>query len=438
MPNITAADAQSTPLDSSPFGGQKVADQFTQFSVDPSQGLTRKRYGWYSNGTLFDSTLFSDVEAGIRLETTATGTDEARIRSAYPGQYISQALATPGLGLVPDAANVSVTDGLASLSHGEIYAGAFYWDETNDEVETGIGYLWDADGWEFFAKSQGVHLGDSPVSQADFGFQPGDGSKQNGRVIDPADGFVWNFPYTWYNEGPLGAAYLNPFSNRLEEMVRLSVDGRPSTDTPNLPVQLVVRNAGTAQSLGVELGGVQFTTYGAGKEDLERRITDETREESGLIGDTRALTENAIDPTAEPGAPLISFQRETAGTSVTLRATEVELRASEDCWVFVWDEYDPATALTGETFTDPVSPNNAGRETKLLTDTQATDYTQSQAVFRGMEPFAGGQIKKSNVADTDIDLRVPLEATRIYTAVLAGSTSAADVDPFKVRVEEGY
>jgi hypothetical protein len=423
----------------SPFGARKTAPQFTQLSVDPSQGLTRKRYAWYSNGALFDATLVSEVEAGIELATTATASDVARIRSAYSGQYISQSVAQPGLGLNVDPANVEVDDdGQISLTHGRIDGGAYYWDAENDEPYTGLGYTWDVDGWRFFIKSLGQHIGPSPIPQSEFGIDPGDGTGHSGRVINPANGYIFNWPFTWYNEGPLSGAWINPTSNHIEEQVRAAVQGRASFDTPNLPIQLVVQNNGTADTLTANLGGMQYSTYGAGRGDLNRRLTDETRIGAGLIGDYRALSENAINPVAEPGVPLIAVQREPDRNDITVRNTRVDVQPSEDVIVFAWDEFDPTTALTGADFTDPVSPNNAGRESHILTDTQATDYTPTTATFRGMEYFDGGQLQKTDVSNTDIDLQLPLECTRVFTAVLGQDTNAADVDPVKIRFEEAY
>lgn len=423
-----------------PFGANKNAPQFVQLSVDPSQGLTRKRYGWLSNGVLFDSTLVTEVEAGIRLETTATGTDIARVRSAYPGQYISQSEAMPGFGAVMDESNVEIdSDGLVSLSHGEIYGGAFYWDAENDQVDTGIGYKWDTDRWEFFVKSLGDHLGPSPIPQAEFGFEKGNDESTSGIQIDPADGYIYNLPHTWYNEGPLSGAWLNPTNNRVEELVRVVVDGRPSIDTPNLPVQLVARNAGTAQSLGVELGGLQYSTYGAGREDLERRQTPEGRKNTnGVVDQQVVLTDEAPDPAAEPGTPLISGQREPGRKDLNLRITDLSVKpVNDDMYLYAWDEFDPDTALTGANFNDPVSPNNAGRESHILTDTVATDYTPTTATLRGWEFFEGGKNKETDAKDTDIDIRVPLGATRVITGV-NNSGTAVNLNPLKVTFEEGY
>jgi hypothetical protein len=100
--------------------------------------------------------LLSSVEAGIRLECNASN-DVARLRSAYPGQYVSQSLSQPGFGLIIDDQNVSISDRpeyLASLSHGEVYAGAFFWDSANDRVDTGVGIKFDSSGIEYFVKSR--------------------------------------------------------------------------------------------------------------------------------------------------------------------------------------------------------------------------------------------------------------------------------------------
>lgn len=440
MGNITAdPDADHPQFKYVPFGPTKTAPEFVQLSVDPSQGLTRKRYAWFSNGARFDQSLVSEVESGIRLETTATGTDTVRIRSAYPGQYISQAEATPGLGAVVDDDIVEIADdGSVSLTHGVIHMGAFYYDATGETPETGLGFTWDTDGWRFFVKSLGDHIGPSPIEQSNFGIDKGDGNGHSGKVVDPSEGYVWNLPHTWYNEGPLSGGWLNPTNNELEELVRVSVDGRPSTDTANLPVQVVARNAGTADSLGIEVGGMQYTTYGAGREDLERRKTVETRIEDDYITETVSLTENAVDPTAEPGSPLVAGQRKADHPSLTLRGTEIEVQPTPgNVWVFSWDEYDADTALDG-TFNNPVSPNNDAQETNILTNTTATTYTPEQAVLRGVYYFEGGQDQKVAPTRADADLRIPLEATRVYSAVLSQGSNTSGTNPFSITFEEGF
>lgn len=426
-----------------PFGPTKTAEQIVQLAIDPSFGLTRKRYGWFSNGTLFDESLLSDVEAGIRLETTATGSDEVRLRTAYAGQYISQALAQPGMGYVfdPDVINID-SNGYVSLTHGEAYFGGFWWDSSNNYPDTGLGYHYDTNGLEFFAKSLGSHIGDSPWNQDEWSRDPYNGSGKSGNTHKPDNGQVINWPYTWYNEGPFGGAELDKELNQIKEQVRKKVDGRASFDTPNVPIQTVVRNGGTATSMGVEIGGMQFTTYGAGREEIQRRPTDESRTtgSSGYISNQRATTDNAIDPSGEPGKPLVSFQRSDGNEDLELRSNYIRCAAvSDDIYIYAWDEWEPNTALTGQNFDDPTTPNNAGKETKILTDTVATDYSPSTAVFRGMKPFNSGtnNVDKADLTKSDIDVRTPIGAARVYTAVNKNGTNA-DASPFIVGIEEGY
>jgi uncharacterized protein YgbK (DUF1537 family) len=83
-----------------PFDALKTATQNVQFAIDPSKGLTKSRYGWFSNGSRFDSTFVGEIPGAIEIETGTSGTDQARVRSAFAGQYVSQALAQPGQGVV--------------------------------------------------------------------------------------------------------------------------------------------------------------------------------------------------------------------------------------------------------------------------------------------------------------------------------------------------
>lgn len=412
-----------------PFNVPKSAEQAVQFGIDPSFGLTRARYGWFSNGTRFDSSLFSEVEAGIRVATTATGTDEARIHSAFAGQYVSQALAQPGLGLVIDDSNVSTSNGQTTLSHGEVHAGAFWWDSANNEVDTGLGYKWDSTGWEFFVRSQGSHIGDSPIAQGDF-IEPYDDTGPSNKVRTPADGFVGNWPYAWYNEAPLGGAILDKDCNELVEVVRASVSGRPSLDTPNLPVQLVVRNAGTAQSLGVELGGMQYTTYG-GAGVVETRPTYGAAQPGSA--NVTTVVNSPIDPTGQPGDPLYAVQRESGERDLELRLARFCVDSNQDIIVYFWDEFDPGTALTNESWESTYRLNAA--ETKTRFDRSATAYSPATAVFAGIARIQGGSGPQDIITEIDVEDRVPIDATRVVTAVDTGADATV---AFSAEQQEGY
>lgn len=431
-----------------PFIAEKSAEQEVQIAVEPNKGLTKERYGYYSNGVLFDESLLSEVEAGIRLETTATGTDETRVRTAYAGQYISHSLAQPGLGFVVDDANVNIdANGYVSLSHGELYAGAFYWDTANDVPLTGLGFHIDTSGLDFFVRSLGAHIGQSPIPQQEFDQDRFNGDGDTGQVIDPSNGIIGNFPYAWYNQAPLGGAFLNNDTNKVTGAVETVVQGRPSIDTPNLPPQIVVRNAGTASTLGVELGGMQYVTYGSSSTDLSTRPTPESRvTENGYVSDQRALTRNAVDPSAEPGKPLVAYRRLDGEEEIEVIANGFEAKPmADDIYIIVWDEWQPETALTGANFSPVVSANNSGEETKLETDTEATAYTPTEAYLRNIHPIDQGDITGSGVDQqgggglgaVTVDARLPLEAARIYTAVNSTGT-AADLNPFVADVLEGF
>jgi len=425
---------------STPFNVLNVANQNVQFSISPDSGLTKRRYLWYSNGTRFDETFFTSVEAGIEVSTGTNSTDEARIQSAIAGRYISQSLAKPGMGLSIDPSNTQIDDNnFVSLTNGEVIAGAFWWDDVNGQVDTGVGFKWDTDGWKFFVKSLGNHLGNSPIPQSEFNIDKFDSKGPSGQLHDPPIGYVYNWPYTWYNEGSFEAGYLSKVQNRFEEALRFSTDG-PSIDTPNLPVQLVVRNNGDAESLTAQLGGMQYSTYGAGVQDIEFRETDETRiTNNDFIADTKAITENAIDPSAEPGVPLISIQRQAGERDLAVAIQQIEARpVNDDIYVFQWDEWNPDTALTGASFTNPVTINGS-KESKTLTDTQATDYTPSStALLRSVRLFSGGTKNEVGAQVTQrIDARTSIDATRVVTAVTDGD-QLADVDPIIVKMEESF
>lgn len=425
---------------STPFDSITTASQNLQFAIDPSRGLSKLRYNWHSNGELFDSTFFTESPEGIRLETGSGADDIARIHSSYAGQYISQSLAKPGIGaFVPSGNSELDSDNRVSLQHGAVYVGAFWWDSAANEVRTGIGYVWDTDGWRFFVKSNGDHIGNSPIPQSEFTEDSFDGTGRSGQIHDPPIGYVYNFPYTWYNEGPFEAGYLSKVQNRYEASTLLSVEG-PSTETPNFPVQMVVYNDGDTEPTTAELGGMQYSTYGAGRSAVPFRETDESRfTPSGYIDSQYSTTENAIDPRASVGRPLISIQRQDGERDLNIKLQEIVAQVfDDDVYLYQWDEFDPESTLTGASFSIPNSSN--GLESRILTDTQATDYTPDPqtSLFRNYRRFIGGQSNnKAAASSQNVDVRLSIDATRVITAVNEDGTSAS-MEPIICRIEEGF
>lgn len=422
-----------------PFDAVKTAGQNIDFAIDPSFGFTRRRYGWYSNNTLFDSTLTSTVPGGLSLQTTATGTDAVRLRSALPGQYISQTVAVPGQGVHIDSANVDITDRLASISHGTVAIGAGWhdgsepgWGVNPGPIQTFLGFVFQLDGAYAVLVSDGEHKAGSPVPQSEWNVDPMDGTGDTGNVMDPAAGYIWNEPYTWYNEGPLFVSYVDKSDNSFWPAHQFEVEGEPSLDTPNLPCMVIVDNDGTASGLGVTVGGMQYSRYGSGLNDVEIRQNNTSRITSGNYIDQQVTINNeAIDPNGNTGVPLIAIRRESAHRDVQVVVDDISGDASSDVYLYTWDDWD----YTSANFRTP-HPPQVPQESKIEVDTDLTTYTPGTAAFRGYRKLLGANNNaKVGVQSADTDDRLPIDAVRIITAVHDGS--AGDIE-LSLRIAEGF
>lgn len=428
-----------------PFDALKTATQHSQFAIDPSKGLTRRRYGYYSNNTLFDETLISEDDANgvLNITTTATSTDTARLRSALAGQYVSQSLAQPGIGI--DIANANATvdaNNHASISHGTIGIGAGWHDGTSGgwgvnpgPIQTFLGLTYTSTGTNAVLISNGQHLADSPVPQSEWNIDPMDGTGPSQEVLDPSSGYIYNMPYTWYGYGALYVGIIHPQKDHPLFFHKFTLD-QASLDRPNIAPMVVVDNQGTASSLNVNVGGMQYALYGAqvSEEGGEERATETTR--VGLNVATAVVTaNNAVDMNAEPGVPVVAFKREPPVRDLSLRLDELVATPDAPVWLFSWDEYDPATALTGANFRDPYEPVTPETETNIVVDTEATDYTPTLAVARGMD-YVYTDKNTQSLEQISTDDRIPIDATRVITAVHAGTS--ATINPAQIRIVEGY
>lgn len=424
-----------------PYKALKCAELNVQFSLDPTFGLSRKQYGWYSNDVLFDDTFFTETAGCIKIETSATSGDVARLRSAYPGQYVSHTLAEPGLGfIIPDKHLERDANNHTSLTHGEISTEVVEWDESTDSGVNAAGLSFEPDG--VYVQ---IRKGDSDthfVHQKDWNIDPMDGSGPSGRIFKPEDGYVYNFPYTWYNQGAIYVVIYDAGIDRYIPVHRAVTKGGLATGTANMPIQVTVENKTTADPLGCDVGGMQFSTYGGSEANQSQRVTEETRHTSGsYIANTASTSENAIDPFAEPGHPLVSMRRDTSDlssrVSLSAKVNDLFINTDQDIWVFIFDEYDETTALSGETFSKPVSTNSS-KESRLQTDTQATGYTPTaDATLRSMQYVVTGQKNVQGISGEGTS-RLPLEATTIVTAALAAGSNATDASPILVNLQEGF
>jgi len=429
----TPAKEQAT---DTPYRARKTAPQTVQFSIDPDFPVSKKRWFYASNGTDFDTTNLDGRPGEIRLSTTATDTDTARLRSAISGEYVSHALAEPGQAVRIPATHLQyAADGGVQLTHGRMIWGAFTYDRGTKTIKNGIGLILSTNGLQAFLRKESAHVGNSPVAQSSWNIDtvldPGDGDGE----LSLSAGLTWNQPYTWYNANPLTIGYVDTQLNRLRPVHQFRPDTSPTMGTPNLPIQFIVDNEGTADPLEMFTGGVQFSTFGATEagRNIRRTVTGRTTANSFI--DTPAVTNNnTVDPFAEPGVPLLTVRRRGRET-MPLNTDDFEIRPTNDIYVFVWDEYDEDAALTGANFRHPHG-DNTGEESQVEVDTEATAYTPSTAVLREAIPAQGGDATPLVLADERTGNAVPDRAARLATAVHRGN--ACDADPIRARLAEGY
>lgn len=419
-----------------PFQALKVANQELQFSIVPEFGLTRERYFWNSNGTDWDKTNFSEDDGEITLSTSATGSDTARLRSAYSGKYISQTLSEPGIQVVVDSSNINIdsSTGEASLTHGEILCGPFWWDSSNSKIDTGFGVRMNSTDLSVFWVSGGTHFGDSPVSQSDWNIDTLDGTGKlsdnpSGIQYDPSDGWVFNGLYWWYNSGKILLSFVDPVNNTLvpfhEFNPRLDEPGKPNLKTPNLPVQLRMDNDGTGSSLTASVGGIQYTSYGS-----TVGIGVEKRETPIIVNNTAISTAETEDPSSTPGDYIASIRRQSDGfRDIEVETKTLTAQSDQTVVIYQWMEMDDATALSGTpSFSEPNIPNS-GDETNVEYDTAASGFSPSEAVLESVFKIEGGGGPSAIVSrkGTEVETRIPIGGTRVFTGVDTGNNASLDM-----------
>lgn len=430
-----------------PYDALKTAEQQVQFSNDPSKGINKRRYHWWSNNSMFDLTNITsnDGRGTIDLDTTATGTDTVRVQSSLVGTYIAHTLAQPGIGIDVGTSNVSYdSNNHVQLSHGQVAFGVGWHDNTTGgwgvggPVNTFLGILLEDDGAKAVLISNGNDLGNSPVSQENWNMDKMDGSESSdnpsGLTFRPDNGYIYNFPYTWYAFGALYVGVIDPETEKFVPFHKFNIP-RSSFDRPNVVPMIMLDNGGVADSLSASLGGMQYVLYGGNSNDSEERGTDTSRiTPSGYIDTQRVLNNEAVDPSAAIGSPIIAVRRESGVRDTPVRASEIIPETADDIYIFAWDEYDADTAITGGTWREP-HDTQFPRETRLEVNTDLTGYTLGTAVSRGWDKHTvSGNKEAASFLGTDD--RIPVDATRIYTAVNAGGT-ATDGE-FKFRFVEGY
>jgi hypothetical protein len=439
MPYDQIADAgrpESPRGTNTPYRARKTAQQRVQFSIDPDFPVSKKRWYYASNGTAFDDTNIDSRPGEIQLSTTATAGDTARLRTAISGKYVSHSLAEPGQAIRIPAEYLSYrANGGVQLTHGRMIWGAFTYDAATSTITNGLGIEIDSNGVSAFLVREGEYLAGSPIQQEDWNLNTALDPGVGAGTLSLKDGTTWVEPYTWYNSNPLTVGYVDGALNRLVAVHQFNLDTSPTMGTPNLPIQFIVDNQGTAAELELFTGGVQYSTFGAteNSRNVRQTVTGRTTQNQSI--DVRAVSNNnAVDPGAEPGVPLVAVRRRGRQT-MPLATESFEIRPTNDVYVFVWDEFDAATALTGANFRRPHG-DSTGDESQVEVDTEATAYAPETAVLREALPLRGADTTDVDVANERIGNAVPDRATRLVTAVHRGN--AADADPIRARLNEGY
>lgn len=433
---------EGPPYPETPYGATKTAELDVQFSIDPSYGLSKERYGWYSNDVLFDSTFFSEDNGKISIETSATAGDTARITSAFPGQYIAHTVAEPGVGArIPSQHIERGGDDLVSLTHGEISFDIAQFSDTQSSAITSHGISFESDGVYHQVRSNDQNV--EFTRQENWNLDPMDGTGPSGRTLKPENGYVYLFIYTWYGEGSCILALQDPQTNDIIPVNRYpAIEGNPPMDSPNMPVLVLVENGNTASPLSVKLGGMQFVTHGGSVRESVSRNTEEARRTTGGYINVSATTTNgAIDPFAEPGVPLVSLRRDKnnirSRKGLKFTVESLFLNADSNCYLFIFDEYNEESALTGHNFTTPVS-RGATNESRLESDTSATAYTPSNdSILRGMA-YVSTTNKQTQQITGITTSDVPLEATAVVTAAKDVGANNTDAQPLLVTATEQF
>jgi len=111
---------------------------------------------------------------------------------------------------------------------------------------------------------------------------------------------------------------------------------------------------------------------------------------------------------------------------------KVVVEADYDVYVYAWDEYDEETALNG-TWRQPNMERHSS-ESFAEVSTDPTSYTPTTAVSRGYDKILVDK-KRKQKSSLKTDDRVPIGATRVYTAVHDGTLAGVET---RVSVTEGY
>lgn len=444
---LSGADKSERSATRTQYNTQKTAEQEVVWAIDPTGGLTRQRQVWRSTGTLFDSTRFTNGDGEIEINLGATGSHQARVKSAYVCRYVAHTLIEPGIGVSVADANVNIdANNEVSLDHGLIQFGAFYHDGSTGSnaagVTDGFGIEIDSSGARFFSRANSTHTGNSPVAQPDWNI---DKLNRDGESLDVSLQNVFNFAYGFYNALPLTASKIDPGTpvedRRASQTMMHSEETQsdPLLHFPSLPVQVFVSNEGTATALDAFVGGMQSARYG--QRDIDFRTTSDYRITTG--GTFTSSEGGEPDPSNESGDAFFAYRRKSGEKDLVMKDKQVTIDPTANVYIYFWDEWDPGTALNG-TFGEAQGVSTAGgtatdtNEALIETQTDCTTYTPTIANFRGARRASSGQNNEIDPQNENVDDRVPQEATRVWTLAIRDGSQDVDLNYLEAEVQEAH
>lgn len=315
------------------------------------------------------------------VQTTANGADSVIFESVQRGDYIA--------GLESLAGNAIQVDDRPT---------------GNQEVEWGYtdfsnGFVWGEDANGMFIR---LYSGGSAVVTV----RRADWDNPLADVLDPSKLIVYRNPFDYYGQGPVKYDFVSGDTLYLCHTLMNPNTSGPIFQQPNLPLNLRIRNSGTAAAMRVKVVGRQYLVKG--RIEAEPRESSETR-----IGQTVTTT----------FTPLVSWRQKTGGyDAVTSMLNAIDVITDTD---IIYQIRSSAT-LTGPSWIE-MTFSDSGKESALQWDISATGVSGGLKEHEGL--VAGAKGSASTVKSADLpQARMPNnEVVVCLCARVAAATGTATV-----------
>jgi len=387
------------------YGEFTVVERTPIINLQSVYGLSGLRDRIRVSGDASVQDTFTTGTGEYMLLTTTNGADQAQLFSAQRGLYQSGYSANAGIGVrIPINASANQE---------------FFWGLGEDPG------LANSNGLYFGQDSNGLFIAirrngsTSKTYQVDWNEDPANGQGTSGYTLDISHGNIYQIELSWYGYGLIQFYIVRPLtigSTRL--LVHQSqIQGSTSITSPNLPLMASISNNGSSVSGQLFLAGRQYSVRG--RVNPQRRITSERRF-AVTVGTSTLI-------------PLISFQRKSTYSSVSLKLAKYDIITNNNLII----EVRFNASLTGASWTTPT--NTSANETGVNSDISATAVSGGILVWTSL--ISGGSTKNSELLNsvemTDVDLPQRSDAdfgTISFCAQSISSSSNVDI-VFLIREE---